>query len=465
MYKFVFLTDFNASRPSGHQRALGAYVLSSMLEKNFLSSFVLDFFFSYSEEELRQISNKLISKDTLAICLSTTFLYSRSTNVQPQDLERKFYFFVSHAKKINPHIKVFVGGAGKTFGFSEIDAIFEGQYKENQFLEYLQEIFSIPNLKNFDFHNDEFSFRHQDIIYPKETLPIEISRGCMFSCRFCSFSGRGRKLDSNLKNFSIIKKQLSYYYTEFGSSNFYLVDDTFNDSMNKLGQLQSVVQDLKYQPSFVAYIRIDLLMKFPEMLPLLKNIGVKGLFFGLETFHPEAAKTIGKYINLENLKNYLKFIRKEHPDLHLSASFIAGLPHEKLDDISKTNEWLVQNKVVDNWYFSPLTVDTNKNNPYRSYFSDHIHEHGYKVYQDGSWERNDLTFSEVMNFSTNINYGNKDYITPSSWIIFSLLHEHSFEDVRKAKYSELGSFESFSKFKFYKSKMLGANQLSFNNFY
>ena len=49
--------------------------------------------------------------------------------------------------------------------------------------------------------------------------------------------------------------------------------------------------------------------KFPQMLPLLIDIGCKGMFLGIETFNPTAAKIAGKGLHPEKIKDIFSDLR------------------------------------------------------------------------------------------------------------------------------------------------------------
>ena len=94
----------------------------------------------------------------------------------------------------NPKIKVSVGGshAGKFVLGPTLDYHMVGESEETMLdlamrLEHgrppEQETLKLPYT---DFTTSTIRYEDNDLIFPKEQLPIEIARGCIFKCSFCS---------------------------------------------------------------------------------------------------------------------------------------------------------------------------------------------------------------------------------------------------------------------------------------
>ena len=254
----------------------------------------------------------------------------------------------------------------------------------------------------------------------------------------------------------LIKEFIKHSFAHYKTSNFYLADDTFNESEKKLKEFEEAVAQLEFKPSFCCYARLDLLIKFPNMINLLKNIGVKGIAFGIETFHAKAGLTIGKGTPPEKVKAFLLDLKSRHPDLYLSSGFIIGLPHEPLESCYETNEWLMKEKVLDSWNFNPLAIDNQLLNPNPSEFSKNIEKYDYVRKGNFGWQREGLDFEQAGQHSITLNQAAYDHSGPSPWILFGMLRKHTFESIRHIKISKLSSRLDIEKFDLYKRK-LGLN--------
>ena len=104
---------------------------------------------------------------------------------------------MSVVKSINPKIKFIAGGARQfmleKYGFKTFTKNNDKQIVE--FTDYCaKKTTQIPVnflgslIEGSEFENFTSSqniFTKNDIVDPLDTLPIEVSRGCMFKCKFC----------------------------------------------------------------------------------------------------------------------------------------------------------------------------------------------------------------------------------------------------------------------------------------
>lgn len=459
----VLLTDFGAKAPEFHQRTFGPYYLSEILKSRGLRVFVLDFFFSFDDTEVRSIALKLVSKKTRFVGLSVSFLlstlYGKGTSAE--ELESGIQAFVSEAKKINPAIKFIVGGNSAFASFRlSADRIFQGQNNEAEILNYFSELFDVKLRPFLGFENERVQFRDDHLILPREPLPIEISRGCIFNCKFCGFYGRGRKKNDQIKNFDLLAEFLNIAYRDFGTTSFFLGDDTFNESIEKLNNFREMVRSLSFKPQFVAFLRLDLIYSFPAMIDLLIECGVRIFNFGIETFDSRAAVAIGKGLNPNKVKTFLLELKNSHPDIYTFSGFIVGLPFENNSSVIKTNEWLLETKVLDSWSFGALGIENNPNYPDRSEFSKNIEEYGYERVERLAWKRQDTSYDQCAELANELNTHNRNKIGMSPWMMMNLTRNFSLNVLKNAKKSEANSFSDRNKFSDYKEglkKHLGSS--------
>ena len=99
-------------------------------------------------------------------------------------------------------------------------------------------------------------------------------------------------------------------YNKWGTTTYWIGDDTFNDSIEKLEMFLKVTKRLPFKLNFRAYIRLDIIAMQPDQIQMLYDMGLKSCWIGIETFHPEASKTIGKGMSAEKRKKALYDIQK-----------------------------------------------------------------------------------------------------------------------------------------------------------
>ena len=480
------------------QRSIGAYQLAHFLRANGYTVQVIDFTDHFSADELLDLIKKFVNHETLAVGISTTFYSANSDNKKYINNDESKYDFldfpqnlvsvVNYVKTNYNNVKVVIGGAksetGKTI--PNIDAVIHG-YAEDKFLDYLN---SLPNNKNktskslikiykesndnfleikndpfekqFSIENLDHRFSKNDLILPGETLPIEISRGCIFKCSFCAFPLNGKSKLDYIRDPELIKAELIYNYENFGTTNYFLSDDTFNDSTEKVEKIHKAITSLPFKINFTTYLRLDLLHAHKEQIPMLKEMGLTSPFFGIESFNQRSASTIGKGMNVEKAKDFLLELYYDHwgKQIPITCSFIVGLPYETLETINQTYEWARTNPI--NSMFFPLAL-TNKTS-YKSDFNKNYQQYGYTLDLDtGYWENENFNYTQASIISEQYNselLRKENY--PSSWFLMTLLnHGYSIEQAKNTKIKDL----SYSKIirnqrrniKEYKEQLQGLN--------
>lgn len=411
MYDVILFTDVTdniASIP-----AIGAYKIAHVLRKNGYQCLVVNHLSDYSIAELKLIINLAISDKTVLVGFSTTFL--RSTNIeiisgQPTppypDLELNTFFpqgkefekeFLELLHNQNPNIKILVGGTKVSADYSNknVDYICLG-YGEISIVNLVNHLTKNIDLRKsykniwgitviddrlapeYKFKNEDMRWLPEDIVNHK-TLPIEIARGCVFQCKFCSYPMNGKQNLDFVKSEENILKELDYNYQHYGIENYLMVDDTFNDHPDKLISMRNIISKLSFQPKFWGYHRLDLICTRPHTLPLLYDIGVRSMYFGIETMSPESAKIIGKGFDRLKQIEMLELLRSKYPDISIHGSFIVGLPGENEDDVYNTHNQLINQEIpLHSWQFQSLLLTKKEFQTYNSEFDINYSSYGYK---------------------------------------------------------------------------------------
>ena len=453
--EFILLT--NVASPIW-QRSIGAYQVADHCRKSGVSCQVIDFTDLFRIEELEHILKKLIDSQTLAIGISTTFFcnqetkgkYLSSKRNSNQILPLNLRKLLLKIKSECPNLKITGGGANsyQIEGDDLFDVVFHG-YSEQSVVEYLKTIkFGTPKkiypkknnqsiidgkLDHFDITTLEHRWNKNDIVLPGETLPIEISRGCIFKCNFCSYPLNGKKKFDYLRDPELIKDELIYNYESFGTTNYFFTDDTFNDSTLKLERLHKVLTTLPFKIKFVTYLRLDLLHAHKEQISLLKEMGLGSCFFGIETLNHESGKTIGKGMNPEVIKKFMLELYHDYwnSEIPFTCSFIIGLPGETIESVRATHSWIRTTPFNDLWY--PLYIKTK--GYFKSEFDSNYSKYGYQLDANNEWYTSIMNYQEALKLAEEFNsVGLYNENTPSSWFLFSLLtYGFCIDEIRNTK--------------------------------
>lgn len=368
-------------------RSVGAYKIAHWIRKYTPYTVqVIDFVDKLKEKHISKLLNKFVDNDTHIIAISTTFLSNRLYQQSSEEDDGNVYRLPQHVidivkefKSKYSKINVVTGGylAERIPNYDIIDASIMSytESSEDVFLEYANHIitgsqppigemvtpalalgeeekqrmfFHTARNKVYDIETDDFKWVKEDCIIPGEPLPLDISKGCIFACSFCQYPHIGKTKFDYIRGMEYIEQEMLENYNNFKTTSYYLLDDTFNDSVYKLELFNNLTKRLPFDIKFSAYLRADLIHRFPEMAHLLKDSGLKGAYHGIESLHPEASKIVGKGWNgKQDAREFLPRLYHDvwKGEIAQHMNFIVGLPGDTYDSLMDTVEWFRSNKL------------------------------------------------------------------------------------------------------------------------
>lgn len=435
MFDVILFTD--APEFATRTRGYGTHRLASHMRERGYSCLVVDFISALTFEDYKKIIDKAVGENTLMMGISLTWLPFRfalmdgsddigvhdpgreiskdgvdehvsgqtdlfedkfSTAIVKNNVERWF----NYVKKKNPNTDIVLGGTkiGMYLDIKMIDYMFVG-YSETMIIDFLDSRSGkTPNkiwpkiidydqkaqAPVWDFRTSKTAYTEYDLIQPQEPLSLEVGRGCRFKCKFCSYPLIGQKnINDYLKYCDVLEEELLTNYEMWGTTRYFIVDDTFNDSTEKMQMFLDVTKRLPFKISFWCYLRLDLLTAHPEQISMVKEMGMVQCYFGIETFNKEAGKSVGKGADPDKLKETLYECRRVWgTDISIQAGFIVGLPHEDSKSIMETAKWLAQPDCpIDIKWIVPLSIAAGNHEVlkymHRSEFDLNSEKYGYNI--------------------------------------------------------------------------------------
>ncbi|MBY0384962.1 radical SAM protein [bacterium] len=396
----LIFTDSNGAL--GFGRYAGPYRIATALREKGFTVQVVEFFADLTDVELDQIFHRFLSEQTLWVGFSSTLFTASLTHKQiieriskgeynnslmiedwtkdifPRSYQEMENIFAK-IKAVSEKIQIVVGGSkAARENFSGVDWWLWGEADRSAVAlsEHLRD--SDKTLKatvNLDgsrrvlssdypiehFSNYSIDWHPSDAIFHEEHLPIELSRGCIFKCSYCSFKNTGRGKNELVRDAGSLKNEFLRNWHNFGSYGYMFSDDTFNDSLEKVINIAKIVEDLPFRLEWAGYCRLDLFQNM-QLLEAVKRSGARFINFGIETFCWEAGKAVGKGFHPDKTKELLHKVKAYlGRDVILSCNFIVGLKYESEESIWQTVEWLNRpDSPVDGYNFTPLYVIHNR---------------------------------------------------------------------------------------------------------
>ena len=364
------------------QRYIGPYKIAHWIRRHGYEAQVIDYIERTTKERLYKMIKRFITNKTKVLGVACTFM--STTQFEWSDgtktiLPEHVVLAVKQIKQEYPNIKVVVGGymSDKIPNFDIFDASVMSYTTptEDIFLEYINHLthgtpppqsqiifpaysnnqqrvhYEVANEPKYNIELDDFRFVKQDYILPGEPLPLEVSRGCIFACRFCQLPHLGKKKLDYIRGMNYIEDELNYNYENFGTKNYYVLDDTFNDTEIKLKAFYDMSQRLPFKLDYSAYVRADLVHRFPDMAHLLKESGMSGVFHGIESFHPKASMLLGKGWSGKHGKEFLPKLYHNiwNREVAQHLSFIVGITGDTLENVNDTANWFIDNESHVKW--------------------------------------------------------------------------------------------------------------------
>lgn len=434
----------------GILRAPGAHRIATLTRRLGIQTEVIDFFLDWTFPEIAQAIDCQLTKPTLFIAFSCSLIFEGVL---------KFEKIKNYIKLKNPNVTIIVGG-NKTLqkGFVGADYYVEGPGEESMvaLIRYIQgqstelkyhlingckvldsiKDYPVKSLKNLN-----IAYTPSDFISEDETLSLETARGCIFKCAFCDLPSIGKNKLDYLRDFKEVKEELLKNYQENGTTKYFVVEDTINDTDEKCELLAELGSTLPFKLSLMGYVRADLLISKPYNLDKLIRAGFRGMHFGIETFHEQAGKIIGKGMAPDRMKEGLINIKKKNPNLNITSTFIVGLPYETSADIMSTVDWLKTENVINAWIFNPLSIPTTDSIEVQSYFTKNYRLYGYSVMTEEEiafrqnkledehliwskniiyWKNKTFDFISAAKFASEINQSYSQHKKLDGWTMFAI---------------------------------------------
>lgn len=431
-------------------RYIGPYKVAHWVRQHGYEAQVIDYVMEYDEEELWELTTRFVTDKTMILGISATFLLGQLM-IDPGTgektlISKEMLNVLTRFRKEYPHIKIIAGGymAEVVSGWNLIHARVIG-FGEDTTLELLNHYrkqtpppksrLAIPrfglkpvlqyyeaNEKKYNIETDAHKFSLQDCILPNDTLPLEVSRGCMFKCKFCRYPLLGRGKLDYLRHMDCLKDEIVHNYETFGVTNYYVVCDTFNDTEFKMNGWYDMITKLPFKINFSAYLRADLLHRFPDMAHQLKETGLFGAYHGIESLDPEASKLVGKAWSGKHAREWIPQLYHDiwKGEVPQSLNLISGLPGETMESMHSTVDWFLENKLYHmNFYGLKLDQHPWKNNS--SEFERNAQEYGFKFDENGEWYNGEWNLQKAVDAANILNERLKKQIKMGTWSVLSLL--------------------------------------------
>lgn len=410
------------------RRPTGPYRIASFLREHEWDTEVIEYACEFTLEELKELTKARVTSKTVFIGFSSFFSHWEDNIDQ----------YIEWVKKTYPTIAIIVGGQSKPRIKTKLVDYYIHGYAEYAILELVKYIIGTPGVKiafdpvffgskkvisanqsypAYPMKSLRIKYEDRDDLQPWEWLTTEFARGCRFKCAFCNYPILGVKTDHS-RDAEDFELELRDNYDRWGIKNYYVADETFNDTTEKIIKFANVVDKHNLNPVFSGFIRADVMISRKQDWDPLARLGFFGHYYGIETMNPITAKIIKKGMAPEKIQQGLLDIKKyfsERGPYRGSLGLIVGLPEESQESIMKSLRWIEENWQGESINLWPLEIPLDPSQDVLSTISQDYKKYGY-------WEDTGSTKTleeeiqtphsdtRVRHGITNLNWANK-YMT------------------------------------------------------
>jgi len=358
------------------KRAAGAHKIASYMRNQGWDIEVLDYWLAFDFDEFKEFVNSRITHHTHFIGISGTFALFGPV----LDRANKYLRWI---KEKYPDVAI-IAGSKQLYVTRQIEAHYHlTGYGEYGLVELLKKLMGKESSVvitesmgakqvNCDLHHPCYpqkdlvvKYEDRDFLMPLESLTLEFSRGCKFACKFCTYNVIGVKGDYT-RDMPTLYGELQENYDRFGITSYSVADETVNDSVEKLKRIATEVKKLPFKPDMTGYIRGDLIAARPEDRVYLEEIGLWSHYYGIESLNHQAAKSIGKGMHPDKIKQGLLEVRdyfkqSDTGRYRNTFSMISGLPHETEETFLDGLKWNAENMPEEALIVFPLYISGEDN--------------------------------------------------------------------------------------------------------
>jgi radical SAM superfamily enzyme YgiQ (UPF0313 family) len=250
------------------------------------------------------------------------------------------------------HADFVVRGEGE-FAFQElVDALQAGEgFEKIQNLSYLAGGQPVHNSERSKIANLDVNpipdYRLITGWKPGGIISVATSRGCPFSCTFCSVPGmyghafRTHSIDRVLQELEVHK----------GNAYTFFADDIFTANKKRVKELLRKMIERNLTPQWGAQVRTET-VDDPELLELMRDSNCFNVYVGFESINPRTLKLFQKKQDLVKIERSIERFHAHKIRIH--GMFVVGSDEDDVETLDATAEFALKHD-IDSIQFMILT--------------------------------------------------------------------------------------------------------------
>lgn len=230
-------------------------------------------------------------------------------------------------------------------------------------------------LSDPDFEGLDYNIAHSLAFHKAQ---LSVVSGCTNHCTFCKTNYMNFPLESHpLDKIEKMLKELDRVYKDKNPLNYILCNNSnfslYGVDLYGEQKAHEVIKTLTSLES-TKYTEFGAIINwYPELInEIISNPKVKGIFTSLESGSERIYGMMNRPIELNKLKEIIKTIRKERPDIFIRSEMIAGFPTETIDDLKRTIDLFYELDINPAYIWPYINSPFIKSNDYPQYKKNYI---------------------------------------------------------------------------------------------
>ena len=159
---------------------------------------------------------------------------------------------------------------------------------------------------------------------------IETGRGCPFSCNFCAIHHFYRKTYRRRTTRDIIN-ELKSKEVDKRSNFIFVVDDNFVVNKKLVVELCDAIVKTSIRKYFITQVRVDTIVRDPEVFEKMAEAGFFYLFLGIESFSNRTLTSLNKQTEYNQIKSAIRILHDLGYIIHGNIILGANIDDTKKD--------------------------------------------------------------------------------------------------------------------------------------
>lgn len=182
------------------------------------------------------------------------------------------------------------------------------------------------------------------------TMALETVRGCPYRCAYCYY----HKSYPKLRTFDLqrIEAELRWGLAR-GVEEVYFIDPCFA-RRPKISELLQVIRTVNQKREFRIQCELNAEDVTPELVQQLVLAGVGQVEVGLQSTNPEALQIIQRRFHEDSFIKGTRILKGM--GIRVIVDLMVGLPGDKLEDVKRSIDFVVQNDLCDDLKIYPLSI-------------------------------------------------------------------------------------------------------------